>query len=204
MPDETSREFHFTAAVAKPATLTKVGASVCALLVTGTLLGGFFVLHRRHQQAAAAAQQASARKNPAVVAQIFEDEAQLKGENAFISGMVRNVSNARIDDLLVEIQLIPRVGENAKLTQVKLEPASLNPGAEGRYSLTVSSHQWSATHLARLFSATGNAELAFRSQLGARRPLEQQAQGTRVIVVSKPKGKGDDFLNTPDNPIPIR
>lgn len=205
MPDEISHEFHFASAAEKPATLTKIGAGICALLVTGTLLGGFFVLHRRQQQQAAARQAAATAKQSApVAAQIFENEARLKGENAFVGGVVRNVSNARMDDLSVELELLPRAGVSVKLAQVKLEPASLNPGEEGRYSLTVSSHLWGATHLTRLLSATRNTEIAFKSQLGARRPLEQPAQGAKVIVVPKPKGKGDEFLNTPDNPIPIR
>lgn len=203
MSDNTSREFHFSAVADRPATMLKLGAGICALLVTLALLGGYFVMHRRQQQAAAA-QQAAARRSVPVAAQIFEDEAQLKGENAVLGGLVRNVSNARMDDLSVELELIPRTGENTKLQQVKLEPASLNPGEEGRYQLTVSSHQWGATHLTRLFSATQNTDIAFKSQVGARRPLEQPAQGTKVVVVPKPKSKGDGFLNTPDTPIPIR
>ncbi len=206
MPDEISHQLHFASVNDKPATLPKIWAVLCALLVTATLLGGFFVLHKRQQQAAAAAavQQATAKQNAPVAAQIFEDEAQLKGEKALVGGLVRNVSNARMDDLIVEIELLPRTGASVKLVQVKIEPASLNPGGDGRYALFVSSHQWSATHITRLLSVNRNTEIAFKSQPGARRPLEQPAQGTRVIVVPKSKGKGDEFLNTPDNPIPIR
>lgn len=206
MSDETSREIHFAGADDKPAPWTKAGAVICALLVTSTLLGGFFLLHRRHQQQAAAAQQAASvmKKNAVVEAQIYEDEAQLKGGNALISGLVRNISNARIDDLSVEIQLIPRAGENFKLAQINLQPATLNPGEEGRYSLSVPSHQWSATRLVRLLSAARTTEIAFRSQVGERRPLESPPQGVKVIVVPRTRDKGDGFLNTPDNPIPIK
>ncbi len=206
MSDEAAHDVDYMAAGEERATWTKVGAGICALLVTSTLLGGFFVLHRQHQQQTTAAQQAAAavKKNAAVEAQIFENEAQLKGGNALIGGLVRNTSNARIDDLSVEIQLIPRAGENFKLEQIKLQPANLNPGEEGHYSLTVPSHQWSATRLVRLLSSTRAAEIAFKSQLGERRPLESTPQGVKVIVLPRPRGKGDEFLNTPDNPIPIR
>ena len=183
----------------------KVGAIVCAVAVTSALLLGYFILQRRHKQQALAAQQAAqaAKKGALIEAQIFENEARIQGGAALIGGVVRNISNARIDDLNLEIQLIPRAGEALKTQQVKLEPASLNPGEEGRYALTIPTHQWSATRIVRLFSAGRNAEIAFRSEVGERRPLETPQQGMRVVVVPKQNGKGDGFLNTPDNPIPI-
>jgi hypothetical protein len=183
----------------------KLGAIACALAVTGALLGGYFVLQHRHQQRALAAQQAvaAAKKSPPIAAQVFENEARLQGGDAIVGGVVRNISNARIDELSVEIQLIPRAGENLKVQQVKLEPANLNPGEEGRYSLSVPSRQWSATRLVRLLSGARNSELAFKSQLGERRPLEGPPQGAKIVIVPERKGKRDEFLNTPDNPIAI-
>jgi len=178
---------------------------VCALAVTGALLTGYFVLQRRHKQQALAAQQAAqeAKKKAPVEAQVFEDEARLQGGEALIGGVVRNISNTRIDNLSLEIQLIPRAGETLKAQQIKLEPASLNPGEEGHYSLTIPSHQWSATRIVRLFSAGRNAEIAFKSEAGTRRPLEAPQGETKIVIVPKQKGNGDGFLNTPDNPIPI-
>lgn len=186
--------------------LIKVGAVVCALAVTGALLAGYFGLQHRQKQRALGAQQAAeaAKKSAPIEAQIFENEARLQGGEAVVGGVVRNISNARIDDLSVELQLIPRVGESVKLQQVKLEPASLEPGQEGRYSLSVPARQWSATRLVRLLCGARNTEVAFRSQVGERRPLEGPPQGAKVIVVPpERKGKRDEFLNTPDTPISI-
>lgn len=204
MSYDTSKEFHFTVEEQKSPWI-KVGAAVCALAITAALLAGYFALQRRHKQQALAAQQAAqaAKKKAPVELQVFEDEARLQGGQATIGGVVRNISNARIDDLNLEIQLIPRAGETLKTQQVKLEPDSLNPGEEGRYSLTIPSHQWSATRIVRLFSAGRNAEIAFKSEVGEKRPLEQPQGETKLVVVPKQRGNGDGFLNTPDNPIPI-
>jgi hypothetical protein len=199
----SSKEFHFTVEERKSPWI-KIGAIVCAVAVTGSLLLGYFILQRRHKQQALAAQQAAqaAKQHAPIEAEIFENEARIQGGDALIGGVVRNISNARIDDLNLEIQLIPRAGEGLKVQQVKLEPVSLNPGEEGRYALTIPSHQWSATRIVRLFSARRKDDIAFKSELGERRPLETP-QGVRVVVVPKQNGKDNGFLNTPDTPIPI-
>jgi hypothetical protein len=205
LSDKQVNEPHLLVDEERQSPFIKLGAIVCALAVTGALLGGYFVLQHRQKQRAQAAQQAAeaAKKSPPIEAQVFENEARLQGGDAIVGGIVRNISNARIDELSVEIQLIPRAGENLKVQQVKLEPANLNPGEEGRYSLTVPSRQWSATRLVRLLSGARNAELAFKSQLGERRPLEGPPQGAKIVIVPDRKGKRDEFLNTPDNPITI-
>jgi hypothetical protein len=205
LAQESSNEFRLPVDEGRQLPWIKVGAVACAMAVTGALLGGYFVLHQHHIRQAQAARLAAenAKKVVPAEAQVFENEARLQGDNALIGGVVRNISNARLDDLIIEIQLIPRAGENLKVQQVRLEPASLNPGQEGRYSLSIPSHQWSATRLVRVLSTARNAEIAFKSQVGERRPLEQPAQGAKVVVVTKPKGKDGGFLNTPDNPIPI-
>ncbi|MFL6209058.1 MAG: hypothetical protein ACJ74W_09420 [Pyrinomonadaceae bacterium] len=205
LSDKQLNEPHLLVDEERQSPFIKLGAIVCALAVTGALLAGYFVLQHRHKQSALAAQRAAeaAKKSPPIEAQVFENEALLQGGDAVVGGIVRNISNARIDELSVEIQLIPRAGEKLKVQQVKLEPANLNPGEEGRYSLTVPSRQWSATRLVRLLSGARQTELAFKSQLGERRPLEGPPQGAKIVIVPDRKGKRDDFLNTPDNPIAI-
>lgn len=206
MLGESSNKLHLVADEPRQSPWIKIGAGVCALAVTGALLAGYFVLQHRHKQQALARQRAAeaAKKAPPVEAQVFENEARLEGGAAVVSGVVRNVSNARLDSLRAEIQLIPRTGEQLQVQQVRLQPDSLNPGEEGRYTLSVPSRQWSATRLVRLLSESRNAEIAFRSQVGERRPLEQpQGAPVKVIVGQPNRGKRDEFLNTPDNPIPI-
>ena len=205
MLSESSNELHLVADGPRQSPWIKTAAVACALAVTGALLAGYFVLQHRHKQQALTRQRAAeaAKKAPPIEAQVFENEARLEGGAAVVSGVVRNISNARLDSLKAEIQLIPRVGEQLQVQQVKLQPDSLNPGEEGRYSLSVPSRQWSATRLVRLLSEGRNAEVAFRSQVGERRPLEQPQGGGKVIVVQPRKGKRDEYLNTPDNPIAI-
>jgi hypothetical protein len=203
LAQQSSSELHFSIEE-KQSPLIKIGAALCALFVTAALLAGYFFLQHRQKQRALLAQQQqqAAKKVVQLEAQVFENEARLQGSDAIIGGVVRNISNARIEDLSVEIQLIPRTGETLKTQQIKLEPTSLSPGEEGSYTLSIPSRQWSASRLARLISGARNTEIAFKSEMGERRPLEQP--GTRVVIVPRSKGKGDDFLNTPDNPIPIR
>src|SRR5205085_904000 len=159
-------------------------AAVCALSVTVALLAGYFVLQRRHKQQALAAQLAAhaAKKKAPIELQVFEDEARLQGGAALIGGVVRNISNARIDDLNLEIQLIPRVGETLTTQQVKLEPASLNPGEEGHYSLTIPSHQWSATRIVRLLSDLRIAPCAEQTHDARRAPLVRR-DGQRIMAL---------------------
>lgn len=183
----------------------KLGAAACALLLTGMLLGGYFYLRGRNVQNIHARQQAAqaARESiPPPKAQVFHDEVLLKGSKAVVGGSIRNISDATLEELNVEIELKSRDGQLSDTRAVKVEPARLSPGDEGRFTLQITSSDWGATRVARLFSAKDGVEIPFRPEVGARRPPER-VPSPKVIVVPRRKSKGDDFLNTPDNPIRI-
>ncbi len=134
-------------------------------------------------------------------AQIFEDEAMLKGSQAVIGGTVRNISESKFEGLDVEIELIRRRGGGTEARRVALTPSALAPGEEGRYALTVPSREWGNARILRLHSATLSADIVYRTAPGAKRPPERIAdRQPTIVVVPRPKRQGEEFINTPDNP----
>jgi hypothetical protein len=140
-------------------------------------------------------------------AQIFEDEARLKGSQALITGAVRNISDQRLEALSLELELKRRGNaQEVERRKISVEPAVLAPGQEGRYTLSLPSSEWSGARLLNLYSGRRAESIAFKSAVGARRPPERTPQGSPKVVVvprPKPKGGGEEFINTPDDPIRI-
>ncbi|HEV2799253.1 MAG TPA: hypothetical protein VGW12_02085 [Pyrinomonadaceae bacterium] len=187
----------------------KFGAVACALCVTVALFLGYRAFRARQLARVRSAQQAEqvAKVAAPPEAQIFEDEARLKGSQALITGTVRNISDKRLEALSLEMELKRRSNaQTAERRRVGVEPASLAPGEEGRYTLSLSSAEWSGARILSL-NSEGRAEgIAFKSAVGARRPAERLPQGNPKIVVvprPKPKGGGEEFINTPDDPVRI-
>jgi hypothetical protein len=190
-----------------PSKWVKLGAIACALAVAAALLVGYRLMRARQLARVRAAQQTEQASKIAAPpeAQIFEDEARLRGSQALVTGTVRNISDRKLEALSLEMELKrrnnPQAVENRK---IDLEPADLAPGEEGRYSLSLQSSEWSGARVLSLNSERRTGAIAFKSALGARRPLERPAQGNpKVVVVPRPKPKGEEFINTPDTPIRI-
>jgi hypothetical protein len=142
----------------------------------------------------------------AVEVHVFEDEAMLKGSQALIGGTVRNISGKRLENLSVELELRRRDGSGTETRELSVTPQTLEPGAEGRYALNVPTRDWSSSHLLSLRCGSPPGELAFKSEVGARRPPERLPEGReRIVIVPRPKPRqGDDYLNTPETADPIR
>ncbi len=130
----------------------------------------------------------------------------LKGSQAIIAGTVRNISGAPLENLIIELELKRRDGGETERRQLQVAPSSLEPGGEGRYSIMVPSREWISAHAVKLKSSTRSDEIAFKSEVGARRPPERLPERReKVVVVPRPKPKkGDDYLNTPETADPIR
>lgn len=205
--DEPANEPHlFEGGEAAPSKWIKLGAIACALAVAAALLIGYRFLHTRQLEQVRAAQQATqaAKIVAPPEAQIFEDEARLKGSDAIITGRIRNISDKRLEDLSVEMELKRRTAQATERRQITVEPANLDPGAEGRYSLSLRSSEWSGARVASLNSARRSETIAFKSAVGARREPERLPQGNpKIVVVPRPRPKGEEFINTPDNPTRI-
>jgi hypothetical protein len=135
-------------------------------------------------------------------ANIYVDEAMLSKPYAIIGGTVENVSGERLENLSVEIELRRRDGGATERREVAVQPASLDPGKRGKYSLKVLSDEWGSSHVVSLHG--GGREVAFKSLPGAKRPPERP--GGNIVIVNAPpkkKSKGDEFINTPDTPISV-
>jgi hypothetical protein len=190
-----------------PSKWIKFGAIACALAVAVALLVGYRALRARQFERVRAAQQAAtpaAKLSAPPEAQIFEDEARLKGADAIITGTIRNISDKILEELSFEMELKRRTAKDTERRQINVEPASLDPGAEGRYSLSLRSAEWSGARVFSLNSARRQETIAFKSAVGARRPPERLPQGNpKIVVVPRPRPKGEEFINTPDNPTRI-
>lgn len=139
----------------------------------------------------------------APVVNVLEDEAMLRGSQAVIGGKVQNISGQRLENLTIELELNRRDDGQKTLKQVEVSPAAITPGDEGRYNLTVSNREWSGWKILRIRAGSHTEELPFTVQPGARRPPERTPPG-KTVVVERPKSKDGGFINTPDNPDPIR
>ena len=184
---------------------------LCALAVTGSLLAGYLYLQRRNAEQERARQQALTPPEKVVVplkAQVYEDEAMLKGAQAIIGGTVNNISTETLSDLSVELELIRRSDATTERRTLPLVPKDLAPNQQGRYTLSVLKRDYRSAHLVRLISgAGGSTEVVFKTAPGAQRPPEPPPKATETVVVGKPaprKGSGEEFINTPNDPGKIR
>lgn len=180
-------------------------AVVLALAVTAGLLFGFMYLRKRyaaqHPSAAAPAQpqQKSVKSALPVQAQIFEDEAMLKGSQALIGGTVQNVSQETLQGLTVEIELTRRQDGGSERRSLSIQPADLAPGGQGKYSMLVP-RTYSLARVVRVQTGERATEIGFKTAPGEKRPLEGPPP-TKTVIVQKPSSTKDgDFINTADNP----
>jgi hypothetical protein len=160
------------------------------------------------QKAPDAAQQKAAQPTPTPKpepqAHVFVDEALLAKPYAIIGGTVQNVGKEKLEKLSVQVELRRRADTGVETREIKVEPADLEPGAQGKYSLKVLSEEWSGSRVVGLRSGAGASEVAFKSMPGAKRPPERMKDNVIIVKTpSKKKPGGDDFINTPDNPYSV-
>ncbi|HEX8473673.1 MAG TPA: hypothetical protein VF666_06540 [Pyrinomonadaceae bacterium] len=142
-------------------------------------------------------------KEKVVAARIYEDEAMLKGSQAVIGGTVENVASERLEKLSLELELKRRKDQSTEIRSLEIKPQTLAPGERGRYSLALPSNVWSGSRIVRLRSATRAEDIAYKSEVGARRPPERLPESTTVVLpqTQRPRrSTGEEFINTPDNP----
>jgi hypothetical protein len=184
--------------------LTKLIAVFCASALVVALLSGFLFLRKRQADRLEATRRAeqTAHAVAPVRAQIFQDEVRLKGSEAVVGGTVKNISGAPLEGLSVEIALKGRASQAVETKLVQLNPGSLQPGEEGKYSLQISPTEWAGAQVVHLRSHAEGGDIPFKPEIGLKRPLEKPP-AAKVVVEQRPRRKGDDFLNTPDTPIRI-
>jgi len=132
-------------------------------------------------------------------AEIYIDDAMMKGSQTIIGGTVQNISGEQLSDLSVEINFTKRKDGFTETKVIPLVPHDLAPGEQGRYSITITAQDYSAARVLGLKSGSLMAQIPFKTLPGAQRPLEKTPDG-KTIMVSRPRPRGDEFINTPDNP----
>lgn len=145
---------------------------------------------------------AANREAERVEVHVYEDEAMLRGTQAVIGGTIKNDSGATLESLSVELELQRRDRETIEHRKVSVAPSALAPGAQGRYQIALPVRDWSGARVLRVRSEMRDADIAFASSPGARRPPERPPQ-IRVNSSSpapRQKPQGEEFINTPDNP----
>jgi hypothetical protein len=183
-----------------------------ALGLTAALVGGYFYLRSRHAAQTLATEQqqknaAAEKPLPKPEVRIFEDQAKIKGAQALLEGTVENISSAPMNDLSIELQLIPRMADaRAVRRTLALTPKDLAPGERGQYSLTVLSRDYKQARVVSVKSSSRAGEIAFATAPGAQRPAGPPASNNKTVIINRPspKNSNGDFINSPDNPTTIR
>ena len=172
---------------------------LCALILTGSVLGGYLYLRKRHegQVAAAAAAEKIEKEKPKV--EVLVDEATVDGKKSVLGGTVHNISNETLRNVAVELQLRRRTGSTVETRVVMPQVTELAADAKTRYSLEVSNQDYSSATFSRVLAGDAHLAIAFKALPGAERP-PLPAPASKTIVVSRPAPRSDEFLNTEKNP----
>lgn len=171
---------------------------VCALVLTGLVLGGYLLLVKRHErQLAAAAEVENQKKSPKV--EVFVDDTMIDGKKATLGGTLHNISKETLHGLSVELQLRKRAGGGIETRLVAPELPDLGPDALTRYSLDVPVSDYISSTFMRVVSGENRAAVPSKALPGAERP-PMDAPASKTVTVTRPTPKGDEFINTPNNP----
>ena len=172
---------------------------LCALILTGSVLGGYLYLRKRHEgQVAAAAAAEKIEKEKAKV-EVLVDEATVDGKKSVLGGTIHNISNETLRNVAVELQLRRRTGSTVETRVVMPQVTELAADAKTRYSLEVPNQDYSSATFSRVLAGDAHLAIAFKALPGAERP-PLPAPASKTIIVSRPAPRGDEFLNTEKNP----
>lgn len=172
---------------------------LCALLLTGPILLGYLYLRKKHERAVAAAAETEHRKALAPRVQIFVDEATLDGKRTVLGGTIHNISNEPLSNVSVELELRKRGTFGLETRAVKPDQTDLAPDGKARYGLELLAQDYVTARLVRVLVGPNRQEVPFRQLAGARRP-PLPAPGAKTVIVNRPAPRGEEFINTPNNP----
>lgn len=180
---------------------------LCALGITAAVLMGYAYLVRRHAErlrAQEAAQSPIQKPNPSPQAQVFVDEAMIKGSQAVIGGTILNTSPSKLTNLNVELELKRRKDGKSEVRTLAVDPDDLNPNQQGRYALNVPSREYRESRVKSIRSGQELTDVPFKIIPGAMRPDERLPTRETITVRPSPRrGNGEEFINTPDSPVKV-
>jgi len=173
---------------------------LCALLLTGTVLGGFLYLVKRHERQVAAAVELEKQKKATPKVEVFVDEATVNGKTTVLGGTIHNISDESLHNVAVELQLRRRAGGGVETRVVSPDTTELPVDGKARYTLELPVQNYVSATFSRVIAGNDHAEVAFRALPGAARP-PMEAPAAKTIIVGRPAPRGgEEFINTPNNP----
>lgn len=172
---------------------------LCAVVLTGLVLGGFLYLRKRHERQVAAAEALEIKKSAPKV-EVFVDDAVVKGTTTTLSGTVHNISTETLQNLAIELALRRRVGAGVDNRVIAIDTAELPPDRRARYSVEVVTQDYSTSTFVRVLSGSERTPVAFKAMPGNAAPPMQSPESKTIIVDQPRSGKRDEFINTPNNP----
>jgi|SRR5215472_12789451 hypothetical protein len=172
---------------------------LCALVLTGVVLGGYVYLLKRHERqvAAAAAAEKVEKEKPKV--EVAVDEANTQGKKSVLSGTIHNISNQTLSNVAVELQLRRRSGGAVETRVVTPEQTELAPDARTRYQVELPVQDYVSATFSRVLTGDAHVATAFKAFPGAERP-PLPSPAPKTVVVGRPAPRDGEFLNSEQNP----
>jgi hypothetical protein len=177
-----------------------MAGGLCALLLTGSVCGGYLFLRRRHERQVAAAAAAEKVEKEKAKVEVAVDEARLEGKKSVLTGTIHNVSNDTLRNVAVELQLRRRTGGVTEARIVNPESSELAPGARTRYRVELPVQDYNSATFSRVLTGDSHLAIAFRALPGAERPPLPPVPAGKTIIIPRPAPKDGEFLNTEQNP----
>jgi hypothetical protein len=175
---------------------------LCALLLTGAIFSGYLFLRKRHERQLAAAADATRTKALAPRVEVFVDDPTMDGKTTMLGGTIHNISGEALRNLSVELQLRQRKGGRLETRTLTPEQTELAPDAKARYGVELQVSDYSSARLVRIVGGDNHAEVPFKALPGAPRP-PMEAPGAKTVIVNRPARRGEEFINSPNNPVRV-
>jgi len=172
---------------------------LCALLLTGSVCGGYLYLRKRHERQVAAAVAAQKVEKEKAKVEVAVDEARTEGKRSILSGTILNISNDTLHNVAVELQLRRRTGGGTETRRVIPESTELAPAGKTRYRLELAVQDYNSATFSRVVTGDAHLAVAFKAIPGAERPPLPAPAG-KTIIIPRPAPKDGEFLNSEQNP----
>jgi hypothetical protein len=172
---------------------------LCALLLTGIVLGGYLFLRKRHERQVAAAVALENAQKAAPKVEVFVDEPTVNGKKTTVGGTIHNISNETLHNVAVELQLRRRTGGGIEARAVTPELTDLAPDAKTRYSLELPIQDYITVTFLRVVAGDNRAQIPFKALPGSPRP-PMEGPASKTVIVNRPAPRGEEFINTPNTP----
>jgi hypothetical protein len=173
---------------------------LCALLLTGSVCGGYLYLRKRHERQVAALAAAEKVEKEKAKVEVAVDEAHTEGRKSILSGTIHNISNETLHNVAVELQLRKRTGGATEARIVNPESSELAPDARTKYRLELPVQDYISATFARVLTGDTHLAVAFKALPGAERPPLPPIPAGKTIIVPRPAPKDGEFLNSEQNP----